>query len=108
VQSFWESALVSPDDFWRQPQRRNRFEAEPQALATMDHLDIAKALDASQFMSGRPYSVMDVVKGIPVTDYCDQAQVTPRERMEMFGHAINDFTMALNLVFLSPDRPPAR
>jgi serine/threonine protein kinase/Flp pilus assembly protein TadD len=61
-----------------------RFEAERQALALMDHPNIAKVLDGGQTGSGRPYFVMDLVKGLPITDYCDQAQLTPRERLELF------------------------
>jgi serine/threonine protein kinase/tetratricopeptide (TPR) repeat protein len=63
-----------------------RFEAERQALALMDHPNIAKVLDAGQTASGRPYFVMDLVKGIPITDYCDQSQLAPRERLELFAH----------------------
>jgi serine/threonine protein kinase/Flp pilus assembly protein TadD len=62
-----------------------RFEAERQALALMDHPNIAKILDAGQ-TSGRPYFVMDLVKGVPITAYCDQARLTPRERLELFVH----------------------
>jgi serine/threonine-protein kinase len=61
-----------------------RFEAERQALAIMDHPNIAKVLDGGQTTSGRPYFVMDLVKGLPITEYCDQAQLTPRERLELF------------------------
>jgi serine/threonine protein kinase/WD40 repeat protein len=61
-----------------------RFEAERQALALMDHPHIAKVLDAGQTTSGRPYFVMDLVKGLPITDYSDQNQLTPRERLELF------------------------
>jgi hypothetical protein len=61
-----------------------RFEAERQALALMDHPNIAKVLDAGQTSSGRPYFVMDLVKGLPITDYCEQSQLTPRERLELF------------------------
>jgi serine/threonine protein kinase/WD40 repeat protein len=61
-----------------------RFEAERQALALMDHPNIAKVLDAGQTGSGRPYFVMDLVKGLPITEFCDQAQLTPRERLELF------------------------
>jgi WD40 repeat protein/serine/threonine protein kinase len=61
-----------------------RFEAERQALALMDHPNIAKVLDAGQTSSGRPYFVMDLVKGLPITEYCDQSQLTPRERLELF------------------------
>ena len=49
-----------------------RFEAERQALALMDHPNIAKVLDAGSTESGRPYFVMELVRGIPITDYCDQ------------------------------------
>jgi WD40 repeat protein/serine/threonine protein kinase len=62
-----------------------RFEAERQALALMDHPNIAKVLDAGQTSSGRPYFVMDLVKGLPITDYCDESQLTPRERLELFA-----------------------
>jgi serine/threonine protein kinase/WD40 repeat protein len=85
-----------------------RFEAERQALALMDHPNIAKVLDAGTVGSrqqaagsekgasllpaadcqlpaaGRPYFVMELVRGLPITDYCDQTQLTPRERLELF------------------------
>jgi tetratricopeptide (TPR) repeat protein len=60
-----------------------RFEAERQALALMDHPNIARVLDAGATESGRPYFVMELVNGIPITEYCDQAQLTPRERLEL-------------------------
>jgi WD40 repeat protein/serine/threonine protein kinase len=82
-----------------------RFEAERQALALMDHPNIARILDggttegrrsglassaeeatkrAASSTEGRPYFVMELVKGIAITDYCDQSQLTPRERLELF------------------------
>ncbi|TWU22596.1 serine/threonine-protein kinase [Bythopirellula polymerisocia] len=61
-----------------------RFEAERQALAMMDHPNIAKVLDAGTTDTGRPYFVMELVKGIPITEYCDQHHLTPRERLELF------------------------
>jgi serine/threonine protein kinase/WD40 repeat protein len=61
-----------------------RFEAERQALAIMDHPNIAKVLDAGTTDSGRPYFVMELVKGIPVTQYCDEHRLTPRQRLELF------------------------
>jgi serine/threonine protein kinase/tetratricopeptide (TPR) repeat protein len=61
-----------------------RFEAERQALTMMDHPNIAKVLDAGTTDAGRPYFVMELVKGIPITDYCDQARLTTRERLELF------------------------
>ena len=61
-----------------------RFEAERQALAMMDHPNIAKVLDAGTTDTGRPYFVMELVKGVPITEYCDQQHLTPRERLELF------------------------
>src|SRR5438874_526094 len=61
-----------------------RFEAERQALTMMDHPNIAKVLDAGTTDGGRPYFVMELVKGIPITDYCDRARLTTRERLELF------------------------
>jgi serine/threonine protein kinase len=66
-----------------------RFEAERQALALMDHPNIARVLDAGTTDSGRPYFVMELVRGIPITDYCDQTQLTPRERLELFVPVCN-------------------
>jgi eukaryotic-like serine/threonine-protein kinase len=61
-----------------------RFEAERQALALMDHPNIAKVLDAGATDTGRPYFVMELVRGVPITGFCDQAQLPPRERLELF------------------------
>ena len=61
-----------------------RFEAERQALALMDHPHIAKVLDAGTTDAGRPYFVMELVKGVPITEYCDRNRLTPRERLELF------------------------
>jgi serine/threonine protein kinase len=61
-----------------------RFEAERQALALMDHPNIAKVLEGGETASGRPYFVMDLVKGVPITEYCDQNTLTTRERLELF------------------------
>ena len=61
-----------------------RFEAERQALALMDHPNIAKVLDAGATDTGRPYFVMELVKGVPITEYCDEHQLTPRQRLELF------------------------
>jgi serine/threonine protein kinase/WD40 repeat protein len=61
-----------------------RFEAERQALALMDHPNIARVLDGGTTESGRPYFVMELVKGIPITEFCDQNRLTPRERLELF------------------------
>ena len=61
-----------------------RFEAERQALAMMDHPNIARVFEAGTTDLGRPYFAMELVKGIPITDYCDQNKLPPRERMELF------------------------
>jgi tRNA A-37 threonylcarbamoyl transferase component Bud32 len=61
-----------------------RFEAERQALAMMDHPNIAKVLDAGTTDQGRPFFVMELVRGIKITDYCDQANLTTKERLDLF------------------------
>jgi tetratricopeptide (TPR) repeat protein/serine/threonine protein kinase len=61
-----------------------RFEAERQALAIMDHPNIAKVFDGGATPSGRPYFVMELVKGVAITDFCDQNHLTPRQRLELF------------------------
>jgi serine/threonine protein kinase len=61
-----------------------RFEAERQALALMDHPNIAKVLDGGVTDSGRPYFVMELVRGIPITEYCDREQLSIPERLELF------------------------
>jgi WD40 repeat protein/serine/threonine protein kinase len=61
-----------------------RFEAERQALAMMDHPNIAKVLGAGTTSQGRPYFVMELVRGIRITQFCDDQQLTPRERLELF------------------------
>jgi serine/threonine protein kinase len=61
-----------------------RFEAERQALALMDHTHIAKVLDAGTTDAGRPYFVMELVKGVPITKYCDELHLSLRERLELF------------------------
>lgn len=60
-----------------------RFEAERQALAVMDHPNIAKVLDGG-LHDGRPYFVMELVKGVPITEFCDARRLTPRERLDLF------------------------
>jgi serine/threonine protein kinase len=61
-----------------------RFEAERQALALMDHQNIAKVHDAGTTDSGRPYFVMELVHGVPITQYCDDNHLTPKARLELF------------------------
>jgi WD40 repeat protein/serine/threonine protein kinase len=61
-----------------------RFEAERQALALMDHPNIARVFDGGGTEAGRPYFVMELVKGVPITEFCDQNHLTPRQRLELF------------------------
>src|SRR5215470_16133131 len=61
-----------------------RFEAERQAIALMDHPNIAKVLDAGSTETGRPFFVMELVQGIPITEYCDQNQLPTCERLQLF------------------------
>jgi WD40 repeat protein/serine/threonine protein kinase len=61
-----------------------RFEAERQALAMMEHPNIAKVLDAGATDTGRPYFVMELVKGIPITEYCDNNNLDTKQRLELF------------------------
>src|SRR5262249_22302256 len=61
-----------------------RFEAERQALALMDHPNIAHVLDAGATDSGRPYFVMELVRGVPITEYCDKNNLPVHERLELF------------------------
>jgi serine/threonine protein kinase len=102
-----------------------RFEAERQALALMDHANIARVLDGGTTTGGpagvspgRPYFVMDLVKGVPITQYCDEHHLTPRQRLELFvpvcqavqhahqkGIIHRDLKPSNVLVALSDDRP---
>ncbi len=62
-----------------------RFEAERQALALMEHPHIARVIDGGATDAGRPYFVMELVRGVPITEYCDQAKLGLRERLELFS-----------------------
>jgi serine/threonine-protein kinase len=61
-----------------------RFEAERQALAMMDHPNIARVHDAGATESGRPYFVMELVRGMPITEYCDRERLSIPERLDLF------------------------
>src|SRR5215475_10511913 len=61
-----------------------RFESERQALAMMEHPNIAKIFDAGSTPAGKPYFVMEYVPGIPITEYCDRHQYTLKERLLLF------------------------
>jgi len=66
-----------------------RFEVERQALAMMDHPNIAKVLDAGATETGRPYFVMELVKGVSITDYCDKNKLSTKERLDLFIQVCN-------------------
>ena len=66
-----------------------RFEAERQALALMDHPNIAKVYDGGATDTGRPYFVMELVKGMPITEYCDQNNLDTRQRLDLFVDICN-------------------
>jgi serine/threonine protein kinase/Tfp pilus assembly protein PilF len=61
-----------------------RFETERQALAVMNHPNIAKVFDGGATETGRPYFVMELIRGVPITEYCDKHKLTTRERLELF------------------------
>jgi serine/threonine protein kinase/tetratricopeptide (TPR) repeat protein len=61
-----------------------RFEAERQALALMDHPNIAKVLDGGATETGRPYFVMELVQGVPITDFCDKGKLSAKDRLKLF------------------------
>src|SRR5499433_1730678 len=95
-----------------------RFEAERQALALMDHANIAHVFDGGETISGRPYFVMELVRGIPITRFCDENHLPVRERLELFlsvcqavqhahqkGSIHRDLKPSNVLVTLHDDRP---
>src|SRR5262245_26954541 len=61
-----------------------RFEAERQALALMDHPNIARVFDGGQTDDGRPFFAMELVQGVPITEFCDERRLTPKDRLELF------------------------
>jgi serine/threonine protein kinase/tetratricopeptide (TPR) repeat protein len=83
-----------------------RFGAERQALALMDHPNIAKVLDAGSTDDGRPYFVMELVRGIPITDYCDQEKLTPPRRLELFAQVCHAVQHAHQKAIIHRDLKP--
>src|SRR5262249_34052515 len=83
-----------------------RFEAERQALALMDHPNIAKVLDAGTTESGQPYFVMELVKGVSIIDYCDREQLTARERLELLVSVCQAVQHAHGKGIIHPDLKP--
>src|SRR5262245_46644289 len=84
-----------------------RFEAERQALALMDHPNIARVLDAGTTDGGRPYFVMELVKGVPITAYCDQHRLTVRQRLGLFLMACSAVQHAHQKGIIHRDLKPA-
>ena len=89
------------------PQVISRFEHERQALALMDHPNIAKVLDAGTTESGRPYFVMELVKGVPITTYCDEQRLTPRQRLELFVQVCHAVQHAHQKAIIHRDLKPS-
>jgi eukaryotic-like serine/threonine-protein kinase len=84
-----------------------RFDAERQALALMDHANIAKVLDAGSTADGRPFFVMELVKGIPITTYCDNKRLNVRERLELFAETCRGVQHAHQKGIIHRDIKPA-
>ena len=84
-----------------------RFDAERQALAMMDHPNVAKVFDAGTSQSGRPYFVMELVKGIPITKYCDEHRLNCRERLELFTRVCHGIQHAHQKGIIHRDLKPS-
>ncbi len=84
-----------------------RFQAERQSLAIMDHPAIAKVFDAGATPQGQPYFVMEYVPGLPITEYCDQNKLTIRQRLELFIQACEGVQHAHQKAFIHRDLKPA-
>jgi non-specific serine/threonine protein kinase/serine/threonine-protein kinase len=84
-----------------------RFEAERQALALMDHPNIARVLDGGTTSQGRPYFVMDLVKGIPITEFCDQNQLSTEARLKLFVQVCSGVQHAHQKGIIHRDLKPA-
>ena len=84
-----------------------RFEAERQALAMMDHPNIAKVLDAGATETGRPYFVMELVKGVPITEYCDTQNLTTKQRLDLFIKVCNAVQHAHQKAIIHRDIKPS-
>lgn len=84
-----------------------RFEAERQALALMDHPAIAKVLDAGETERGRPYFVMEYVKGVPIAEYCDTNGLSTRDRLDLFVRACDGVQHAHQKAIIHRDLKPS-
>src|SRR3989442_43437 len=84
-----------------------RFEAERQALAMMDHQNIARVFDGGATETGRPYFVMELVRGVPITDYCNQNRFSTQQRLELFASVCSAVQAAAQKGIIHPDIKPA-
>ena len=84
-----------------------RFESERQALAMMEHPAIAKVFEAGETEHGRPYFVMEYVRGIPITEHCDQNRLTTQERLELFRHICEGVQHAHQKAVIHRDLKPS-
>ena len=84
-----------------------RFESERQALAMMSHRNIARALDAGTMDDGRPYFVMEYVQGVPITDYCDEKQLTTTERLDLLAQVCDGLHHAHQKAIIHRDIKPS-
>ncbi|XZE52909.1 protein kinase domain-containing protein [Planctomycetaceae bacterium SH139] len=84
-----------------------RFEAERQALAVLDHPNIARVIDAGATPSGLPFFVMELVQGLPLVEYCNQARLTIRKRLEVFTQIANAVSHAHQKAILHRDIKPS-
>src|SRR3982074_2780181 len=84
-----------------------RFDSERQALALMEHPNIAKVFDAGATSEGRPYFVMEHVPGLPITDYCDKHRLTLRQRLELFMQVCEGVQHAHHKAIIHRDLKPS-
>jgi eukaryotic-like serine/threonine-protein kinase len=84
-----------------------RFESERQALALMDHPNIAQVYDAGSTAEGRPYFVMEYVPGLPITEYCDKHRLTMKERLELFMQVCDGVQHAHQKAIIHRDLKPS-
>lgn len=84
-----------------------RFESERQALAVLDHPNIAKVFDGGITDSGRPYFVMELVHGIPITDYCDDHRLSTNDRVKLFANACSAVQHAHHKGLIHRDLKPS-
>ena len=85
-----------------------RFEVERQALALMNHPNVAKVFDAGATEQGRPYFAMEYVEGVPITEYCDRHRLTTRERLDLFMQVCEGVQHAHQNAIIHRDIKPSK